>query len=696
MPAAHGLHSEELPHMLVSHVAEMINGLAEYWDQERAKIKTAADLEARNRFVRRKAIELMHGFPKRNPLNPVTVKVLERDGYRIETLMFQSRPNFWVPSSLYVPTSEQGPFPGIVSPCGHSANGRIYSAYQSLYLDLVKSGFVVLAWDPIGQGERRQHWNPQTGKSEIPGPVTEEHFLAGQLLLLLGEDLTNYRIWDGMRAIDYLLTRSEVDPERVGCTGQSGGGTFTLFLSALDERIRCAAVNEGGSGHRWPVRFRPESRLGTGDTEQHIFRSAIHGIDLCDLHVTIAPRPLLVTIEHYSPRFHRAAKHVRARYELLGVPEKFATEEATDPHGMTVKLRLATTNWFCKWFHGRDGPTREPPLRLEAPETLYCTPDGSIRHSQQGDTIFSVILKKQTKLPPKRKTPTTRAEFESFRKKVLADIRKLLHFKKVDHQLEPREVVVTPRKGYRIQKLEFLSEPGIYIPTWVYLPDNPGSKTVIVFVNDNGIRRDGMEFGALEKLARKGHVVVAVEVRGIGNTGPSQPGDADTTLQYLLWEMDESLLGMRVQDVVRSVDYVLGRPDVDRRSVHLIGKGRGALWALYAAALDSRISSAICEGGLLSYGHLASVDRYEHSADILVMDVLKYFDLPQVAAAVAGRNLALLSPVDHLKEPAPVSSARRIYRPTLETYAKAEMGGRFRVVARDPELEIAETYLRLL
>ncbi len=668
-------YAEDYPHMLVSYVSKLVNRHFDHWESERAKLKTAAQIEARNRFVREKAIELMHGFPERNPLNPVTVNTFDREGYRIETMLFQSRPNFWVPSTLYVPTTGSGPFPGIVVPCGHSANGRLYRSYQLLCLNLVRCGFVVLTWDPIGQGERRQHWNPRTKRMEWPGPVTEEHMLSGQLLLLIGEDLTNYRIWDGMRAIDYLLARPDVDPKRIGCTGQSGGGTFTLFLSALDERIRCAAIHEGGTAHRWPARFRPESVLDTGDTEQHIFRAGLHGIDLCDLHVAIAPRPLLATIEHYSERFNSTAEHIRERYRQLGVPGKFATEQATDPHGMTVKLRLAATDWFCRWFLDRRGPAQEADLRIEPDEVLYCAPNGSLRHSQIGETIFSLILKKQAKLPPE-KGAASREKIEF-----------VIRYRRTEGPAGARQLLVTPRRGYRIEKLEFLSEAGIYIPAWVFVPEKSrASQTAIVFVNENGVARDGMEFGPLEGLARRGHLVVGLDVRGIGGTAPSQPGDAETTLQYLLWEVDESLLGMRVQDVVRGVDYALSRSDVDRSGVRLIGKGRGALWALYAAALDSRIQSTVCEGGLLSYGTLASSDKYTYEADVFALDVLKHFDLPQVAAVVAPRRLTLLSPAGPLREPVSLEAARRVYRPAVDV----------RIAAADGGAEAAEQYLRLL
>jgi cephalosporin-C deacetylase-like acetyl esterase len=695
----------DFPDMLLSYLAKKTNALAIEWDQVRSKIRTGADLEARNRFVREKMIEMLGGLPERTPLNPIVTKVLERPGYRVENLMYQSRPNFWVTGNLYVPTSGAGPFPGIISPTGHSAIGRMYPVYQLTYIDLVKSGFVVLAYDPIGQGERRQYWDPQTGRNEIGGPVTWEHDMPGHLLVLLGESLTQYRVWDGMRALDYLLTRQEVDPKRIGCTGHSGGGTLTLFISALDERVRCAVLNEGGSGCRWPLEFRPGTPIGTGDIEQHFFPAAIHGIDLYDMRVAIAPRPLLVTIENYSPEFNESAQHLRACYNVLGAPEGFATEEATDPHDMTMKLRLATTDWFCRWFYNRGGPTLEPDIASEPPKTLYCTPNGSLRYSQQGDTIFSLILKKQAALPPPRRPPATRAEIESYQRETAAGVRELLHYRKSEQPLAVRHLVTTPRKGYQIEKLEFLSEPGIYIPAWVFVPEQgKADSPAILYVDEAGKEEEGLEFGALEKLARKGWRVVSVDVRGVGETRPPHPDeegrgafrnldDAETVLAYWMWEIDELLFGMRVQDVVRSIDYVLSRPDVSQTGVRLIGKGRGALWSLFAAALDARVLAVVCEGGLLSYGNLTRVDRYLYSADIFIPSILQHFDLPQVAGCVADRGLALLSPVDAMKNPVTMPAARETYQWTASIYEAMGAGGRFRIVNRCAGLDIVDQYL---
>jgi cephalosporin-C deacetylase-like acetyl esterase len=701
-------YSEDFPDMLLSHLAKKTNALAAEWDKVRSRIQAGADLEARNRFVREKMIEMLGGLPEPTPLNPIVTKVLERPGYRVENLMYQTRPNFWVTGNLYLPASGAGPFPGIISPTGHSDIGRMYPVYQLTYIDLVKSGFVVLAYDPIGQGERRQYWNPQTGQNEIGGPVTWEHDMPGHLLVLLGESLTQYRIWDGMRAIDYLLTRQEVDPKRIGCTGHSGGGTLTLFISALDERVLCAALNEGGSGRRWPLEFRPGTLIGTGDIEQHFFPAAIYGIDLYDMRVAIAPRPQLLTIENYSPEFNESAQQLRACYNLLGAPKGFATEEATDPHDMTMKLRLATTDWFCRWFYNRRGPTLEPDLSPEPPKTLYCTPNGSLRYSQQGDTIFSLILKKQAALPPPRKLPATRAEIESYQRETAAEIRGLLHFRKSDHPQGVRSLVTTPRRGYQIEKLEFLSEPGIYIPAWVFVPEqSKAGSPAILCVDEAGKEEEGLEFGALEKLARQGWRVVSVDVRGIGETRPAHADeegtgtfhnldDGETVLSYWAWEINESLFGMRVQDVIRSIDYVLSRSDVSPTGVRLIGKGRGALWSLFAAALDPRVLAVVCDGSLLSYGSLTRVDRYLYSADIFIPGILKYIDLPQVAACVADRPLSLLSPVDAMKRPVTMAEARETYQWTAKIYEAMGAGSRFRVVDRCTELDPVDQYIKAL
>jgi cephalosporin-C deacetylase-like acetyl esterase len=675
------------PDMLLAHVAAKLNALAAAWDQRREQIHSAADVEARNRYVREKFKEMIHGYPERTPLAPRTVAFHDRDGYRIENVMFQSRPNFWVTASLYIPANQKTPCPAVISPCGHYPLARMEPEYQLVYVDMVKAGFVVLAYDPIGEGERRQYWNPDS--HEAPLAPIFEHSMAGHLLMLIGEDLTQYRVWDGMRAIDYLETRPEVDPQRIACAGHSGGGTMTLFISALDERVKCAVVNEGGTANRWPLRIRPDQRVGPADIEQNFFPGAKYGVDMPDLHIAIAPRPLLALVEEYNQGFTRAAEQIRTRYAQLGAVDRFGTEQANDPHAWTPKLRLATTRWLNRWLRDSAGPDRESDTTVEEPQTLYCSPNGSLRYSQTGDTIFSRILEKQAALPPKR---------ELTGRELAGELSALLRYKQINEPLAPRVLVRTPRNGYSVEKLEFLSEPGIYIPVWVFLPERRAAAypTWLVF-NEAGKQADGMEFGSYERLARGGQMVIACDVRGIGETRPPHTPsgdwppefrhlfDVETAIAYMAWYADESLMGMRVQDVVRSVSYALSRSDVDPRRFRVAGKGAGALWVLFAAVLDERISDLTLERGLLSYRALTCSDRYTHGTGIFVPDILKHFDLPEVAAGLAGRRLTLAGPVDQLKRSVDLETVKRTYAIAEAAFQRGPSGGRFRIVASSGE-----------
>lgn len=701
-------YAEQYPDMLVSYIAERLNELAAKWDKVRQEIKSPADAEARDHYVRQEMLQMIGGFPSRTPLNPVVTKALDRDGYRIENVMYQSRPNFWVTAILYIPTTGKGPFPAILSPSGHYEDAGRTPSYQEAHLDLVKSGFVVLAPDPIGQGERRQFWNTTT--KEIVGTTIHEHSTFGQLLWLVGESLTQYKIWDGIRSIDYLLTRSEVDPSRIGCTGHSGGGRETLWVTVFDPRVKCAACIEPNGYHFWPLQAPKGTFLNPGDAEHEWFPAASRGVDGCDLFQTIAPRPLLIGVETYAnEQFQLAAKHIRARYELLGAGEKFATAEATDVHYWTLKLRLAATDWFCRWLYGRSGPTQEVDLKVEPVANLFCTPTGSLIDSRQGDTLQSILLRKQKALPPDRAIPKSATQLHAYQEEMQEILKKSLRYKEVTQPFDVRHLATTPREGFDIEKLEFLSEPEIYIPAWVFVPKDvkPGARPIL-YLGDADAETVGYpESGWGGNLARKGHIVIAVDVRGMGQTQPLHRSyfsnspwanlfDVEAAIAYGAWAMDECLLGMRVQDAICSVNYAVNRKEVKSSELVVIGSGMGALWALYAAALDPRIKVVIADQGLISYKSLVQSERYEHGADIMMLNVLNYFDIPQIVAAIADRKAVLLSPVGPMKEPVAIPEAQLVYQFAQDTYTAAGTPHQLQIVERNKSLSIAEQYAALI
>lgn len=701
-------YEEQYPDMLASYLVKRLNTLAAKWYGVRDKIASAKDAEARNRYVREKMTEMVGGLPQRTPLNPVVTKVLVRDGYRIENVRYESRPNFWVTAILYIPTTGKGPFPGILSPSGHYEDAGRASAYQLAHLNLVKNGFVVLSHDPIGQGERRLYWDTTT--RTMIGSTIDEHSIFGQLMWLLGESETQYFAWDCVRSIDYLVSRPEVEPSKIGCTGHSGGGFQTILTMVFDPRLKCAACIEPGGYHFWPMEIPPNTNINPGDAEEDWFPGALEGIDICDLYQSFAPKPLLLAVETYANKqFEEGAKQIRAYYNHFQAEDKFSTVEATDAHYWTMKLRLAATDWFCRWFYGRPGPSQEGELTPEPIENLFCTPTGSVIDAGLGDTLHSIILKQQEKLPPQRPAPKTSTELTAYRENLRADLARLIRYEKIEQPFEARLLKTTPRMGFHIEKLEFMSEPDIYIPAWVFVPDHPAQDArPILYVGDTDTETVGYpESGWGGELCRLGHTVIAVDVRGMGQTKPLHHSyfdngtwanlfDAEAALAYMSWYLNDSLLGMRVRDVIRGVDYAMSRPGVDGGRLAVIGCGMGALWALYAAVLDARIPSVIADGGLVSYKALVQSDRYKIGADVMILGVLKHFDIPQAAAAIADRRLVLISPIGPMKTAVPIAEVRLDYQFTQETYANAGAGNRFKIVERAPEIGPAQLYRGLL
>src|SRR5690606_891383 len=226
----------------------------------------------------------MGGLPgTKTPLNARITGRLDREGYRIDALVFESLPGFYVTASLYIPDG-RGPFPAVLGTAGHSAEGRAAEPYQRVWANLARRGVLVLAFDPPGQGERLQYFDPATGASRI-GVGTPEHSHVGRQCLLTGTSIARYFVWDGVRALDYLLTRPDVDPTRIGVAGNSGGGTQAAWLGALEPRL--AAIDSSCYITSWKELWQGS---GPQDMEQVLPGFLAEGLDFADVIAAAAPR----------------------------------------------------------------------------------------------------------------------------------------------------------------------------------------------------------------------------------------------------------------------------------------------------------------------------------------------------------------------------------------------------------------------
>ena len=253
-----------------------------------AAIDTESAWRARQKSVREAIAEAMGPFPEKTPLNARVVGTLQKDGYRVEKIVYESQPSFFVTAVLFLPDEQNRAAPAILYCSGHYQDAFRAPAYQTMIVNLVRKGFVVLAFDPIGQGERLQYLDPVTGESRVGSP-TKEHSYPGAQQLLLGRAPARLMTWDGIRGIDYLVSREEVDAERIGVTGRSGGGTQTAYIAAVDERVHAAAPGAYITSFK-----RLLSSRGPQEAEQNLFHGIARGLDHMDFLEVRAPKPALI------------------------------------------------------------------------------------------------------------------------------------------------------------------------------------------------------------------------------------------------------------------------------------------------------------------------------------------------------------------------------------------------------------------
>jgi dienelactone hydrolase len=364
-----------------------------------AALKTPEDVRKRQEELRRRFVEALDGFPERTPLNARVVGELRGDGHRVEKVIYESRPGHAVTGNVYLPEGK-GPHPGVLIPCGHSDNGKAAEAYQRAAILLARNGFVALIYDPIGQGERRQLLTPE-GKPALRG-TTDEHTMAGIPALLVGWSAATFRIWDGLRSLDYLASRPDVDPKRLGCTGNSGGGTLTSYLMALDDRIAAAAP----SCYLTSL-DRLFATIGPQDAEQNITGQVAFGMDHADYVTMRGPKPTLMLIasqdffdQKGSWDSFREAKQV---YGILGHAERVDLAEFNDKHGFSQPRREAAVRWMRRWLMGVDDAPAEPAFPVWKDADLQCTKSGQVLADGPGVSVFDLCAARAKELAAARK-----------------------------------------------------------------------------------------------------------------------------------------------------------------------------------------------------------------------------------------------------------------------------------------------------
>lgn len=613
------------------------------------KLQTKADAEAYVKSVQARIRESFGPEPKRTPLKARVTGVIDRDDYRIEKVIFESRPHFPVTANLYLPKNITSPRPGVVGTCGHSSNGKAAEAYQSFAQGLAKLGYVCLIYDPIGQGERLQYVKDDL-TSKV-GVGVAEHLHAGNQQFLVGEFFGMWRAWDGIRALDYLLSRKEVDPKHVGVTGNSGGGTMTTWLSGVESRWTMAAP----SCFVTTFLHNLENEL-PADTEQCPPKAIALGLDHDDFLAALAPKPVIILAKEKdyfdargSEEAYRRLKHL---YGLLGKEENVGLFIGPTYHGYSQENREAMYRWFNQATKISEAQS-EPPIQIEKDETLYCTPRGQVAELENTRSIFHFTSEKANDLAESRgkvQGPALASAVRSVLK--LPRAPKEVPDYRIWRYLGSRGYPSKSGIAYAIE-----TEPGIQAIVYrlsderLYSrPPRTGAKAVL-YVSHLSSDAELREEPLLKDLAKAAGdaPVFTCDVRGSGESQPDTCGpnsfhsaygsDYFYAIHSLM--LDRPYLGQKTFDVLRTLDWLAS---LGHTEVHLAGLGRGALAATFAGLLSENVKQVTLKHPLTSYQDIAQAEDYDWPLSTLLPNVLAKFDLPDCYAALKSKNLKLIEP----------------------------------------------------
>ncbi len=605
----------------------------------KAALKTKEDAEAYVASVREKIRQSFGPNPERTPLNAKITGTVERDAYKIEKIIFESRPGFLVTGNLYLPQGRKFPLPGVVGVCGHSANGKAAEAYQSFAQGLARQGYVTFIFDPIGQGERLQYVDAALKPKR--GIGVSEHLYAGNQQFLVGEFFGMWRAWDGIRALDYLLTREEVDPNHVGITGNSGGGTMTTWLCGLEPRWTM------GAPACFVTTFRRnlENEL-PADTEQCPPRAIALGLDHDDFLAAMAPKPVIILAKERDFFDVRGSLEAFARlkrlYSLLGAADNIQLHIGPTEHGYSRENREAMYRFFNRVTKISDAE-REPVLTMEKDETLQCTPHGQVAELKSR-TVFSFTDDRALELAKARKSLTGDAL-----KQAVAAVLQLPPTAK-----EPPEFRILrglksrdyPRPHATTYAVE--SEPGVFAlvtrlgnQSHIARPPQDPSPALL-YVSHHSADIEMREEPVIKELlgTSPDQPFYACDLRGIGESRPDTCGSDQFLTPYgsdyfyaiHALMLDKPYLGQKTHDLLRVLDFLRA---AGHREVYLLAKGWGALPAAFAALLCEHVTEVTLLDGLTSYQEIAQSEEYAWPLSMFLPGVLARFDLPDVYRELA-------------------------------------------------------------
>lgn len=617
-----------------------------------AKLKTSADAEKYVRTIRAAVRHSFGSLPRRTPLQLRVTGSEDHGAFRLEKIIYESRPGFLVTANLYLPPEDRKKHPATLGLCGHIAEGKAYPQYQAFAQGLARRGFVTLIIDPISQGERRQFY-PHDGGTR---PNTcAAHNLMGNPQRLFGDFFGKWRVWDALRGVDVLCARKDVDCRHLGVTGNSGGGTLTSFVTALEPRITMAAP----SCYITSFLANLENELPC-DSEQYPPGILASGLDHIDLLLAYAPRPTVILAERHDFFDERATAtaytELQKIHRLLGSRTSTAYHVGSGGHSYDQTAREAMYEFFCRQVGSSTAKIspREGKQKEFTPAELFATTPGEMRPGESR-RVFEFSAETAANISKARGKPTAQNVKRHARRLLNLPVCKdAPHYRKISGY---GNFPVGRWYGFRFA---VETEPGIQAILTEYRVESTihrriPSGRVTLFVGHESSGEDVLKIPRVSRLITKRQPFFTLDPRGIGEAAArlctNDPFAATYGSDYMYAGhgdmLGESYLGRRVFDTLRTLDCLQAHGVT---KIDLIGRGLGAITVSFAALLHASNPRVRILNYLPSYELLTQTPLACWPLSALLSGVLEHFDLPDVYR-ILGKRLTKESPWDGRMRP---------------------------------------------
>ena len=510
------------------------------WRQDEARQRTwsqihsESDLLKLQEAMRRELLQMIGGLPeKKTDLHARITGKIQMPGYAIEKLIYESLPGVYVTALVYSPDDHSVKHPAVLVPAGHATNGKIH--YQGFSQRLVSRGYVVIAWDPVGQGERSQFWDVKAGKSRY-NLVCGEHAVLGNLAYLAGANLARWEIWDGMRAVDYLLTRTDVDAERIGITGTSGGGTQTALIAALDPRIKVAVP----SCYITSLPMRMASRIFVdpdSDPEQDLAGMVSQGIDHPGLLLLLYPRPVMVAsaVLDFFPieGARKSFREVQRIYEQMGHGDHIAMTEGYHGHQYSDQNQEAALDFLDRFNRMPVRHGLATPKQLSDAD-LLCTRTGQVMIDQSDARSLMDLIRDYYQEHKSASHPTISAMYKSYQVQNGNDwtVAEFRGAPPLERQILWEMAGSTKSEDVFLDKYVLHYEKLLEMPVLFIHKDAKKKRDILVWLGEHG-KATPQDWLEIRRQLEAGYDVLTFDFRGLG----------EPRMQYTAVSPDDPTLG---------------------------------------------------------------------------------------------------------------------------------------------------------